>query len=404
MRADPTTSALALAILALSGCDFGERARAEVACEDLGRAIAALCGDPCGPGGDCPDGLYCGAGDTCTADCVPGSCPDGRACSADGRCVSSDAGPAVDSGPPPDMNTVCANVEVDARRVTPTVILVVDQSGSMSQGFGDTNRWNALKDSLLASPDGFIAALEDQVRFGLALYSARSSDNENIDGECPVITIVEPALSNFSAIDDVYAPANPIDETPTGESIDALLDRLALDPDPDPDPTVFVLCTDGEPDTCAQPNPQRGQPEALAAVERAFDLGVRTFVISLANERELSSAHLQDVANAGLGRRPGDEDAPFWRAGDDDGLRDALRTIIGGELSCELELDGRIVGDPCLGQVRLNGVLLECNGVDGWRALDDTRIELLGEACETLKTAPGVGLEAEFPCDVVILD
>ena len=27
-----------------------------------------------------------------------------------------------------------------------------------------------------------------------------------------------------------------------------------------------ILATDGEPDTCAEPNPQNGQPEAIAAI------------------------------------------------------------------------------------------------------------------------------------------
>ena len=41
-------------------------------------------------------------------------------------------------------------------------------------------------------------------------------------------------------------------------------------PDPSEDPTIFILATDGEPDTCAQPNPQEGQPEALASEHERF--------------------------------------------------------------------------------------------------------------------------------------
>src|SRR5690606_13373876 len=125
--------------------------------------------------------------------------------------------------------------------------------------------------------------------------------------------------------------------------------------------------TDGEPDTCEQPNPQNGQAEALAAVTRAYRAGIRTYLISVG--RDISEAHMQDVANAGVGNAEGAPDAPYWVAGDDIGLRNALRTIIAGEVSCTLSLEGRI--DPeraCEGRVAMTGRgELEC-GTD-WRPI-----------------------------------
>ncbi len=349
----------------------------------------------------CPAGYYCGGAGTCTADCVPGddrTCGAGATCTSDGRCVVRPGDGGYDAAG-------CAHVRVEARRVTPNVILVVDQSGSMTAGFGGSNRWDALRDSLMDEPDGLVYAMQSVVRFGLALYSAEQpNDDEPVPGMCPLITWVDPALDNHGAIDAVYGPADPIDETPTGESLDAVIDLWRSAPDPSSDPTIFILATDGEPDTCAQPNPQEGQPEALAAAARAYSMGIRTFIISV-GEGVVSATHLQDMANAGLGRGAGDPDAPYWVAGDDAGLRDALSAIIGGELSCVVELNGRIqdLEAACVGSVNLNGRTLTCDDPNGWRVIDETHIELVGDACTELQSGPGTRLDATFPCDIILI-
>ncbi len=394
---------LAAMALVLAACDFA----GAVQQGPCANGNAAGCGQPCSDSTPCPAGFYCDAAGTCDADCIPGTrsfCAAGQICTADGRCSGNagmDSGIVRTDAQPVDQGA-CASQEVSVRRVTPTVILIVDQSGSMAASFGGSDRWNSLRDSLLRQPDGFLFALEESVEFGLALYSARAPDDENVIGDCPLITYVEPSLSNYDAIERQYSPADVIDETPTGETIAELVDAIGNDPDPDPDPTIFILATDGEPDTCAQPNPQNGQEETLAEVRRAFSRGIRTFVISVG--RDISRQHLQDVANAGLGNEAGDPDREFYVAGDDEGLRDALETIIGGELSCEVELDGRIadLSMACEGEVRLNGVELECNDENGWRVIDESTIEILGTACDTLLTARGATLTANFPCDVIV--
>jgi hypothetical protein len=295
---------------------------------------------------------------------------------------------------------------VRASQVTPTVILIVDQSSSMEESFeGDRSRWNVLRDFLLDAPNGLIADLQSQVRFGLALYSAESGgSNPEPIGECPMITTVAPALDNYDAIASVYRGADVIEDTPTGDSIDAIVEELMLDRDPDAqnDPVVFILATDGEPDRCEELDPQNGQEEAIAAVERAYQLGIRTFIISV-GEGTVSAEHQQDVANAGLGRGPGDEDAEFWVAGNDQSLRAALTEIVGSQLGCEVQLNGRVEGDACLGRVVLNGRDLECGGDDGWVLSSPRTIRLQGQACDDLKNLDEVLLEVSFPCEVGVV-
>jgi hypothetical protein len=398
MRGILVTSIACVTMVCAAGCSCSASTGVEGGiCE--GPMPPAGCGQPCGTDGaePCPSGTYCGAGGECTADCGAGianACRGTQYCDEDGRCQNRDV----------DATGVCARIQVQATPVTPRVIVIVDQSGSMTASFGGSNRWDALKQSLIGRPDGLIFALQNTVEFGLAMYSARSGgDGGPPIGECPMITDVPPAPMNYAAIDAVYRPADVIEDTPTGDAIDAVLDRILGVPDPDDDPTIFIVATDGEPDRCEELDPQNGQAEAIAAVERAFGEGIRTYMISV-GEGVVSAAHMTDMANAGVGNGPGDPDAPYWVAGDDRGLRDALSTIVGGVLSCDLTLEGTLtIEDACLGTVRLNGRDLPCDDPNGWRAIDETHIQLQGDACDELTADGGSTLTAEFPCDVVII-
>lgn len=362
------------------------------------------CGVACGDasGAECGAGLFCEASQ-CTAECTSASyatdCGENAGCTIEGRCVLPSAGDGGGVNGGTNQSTgdgggsSCGEVKLDATPKTPNVIVIVDQSGSMDADFGSSNRWEVLKDSLLAD-NGLFAELQSLVRFGLVLYSGANDD----DPTCPALVQVDVAINNLDAIKASYEPEEIKNDTPTGDSIEAILNQIeGTDLVNGKDPTIFVLATDGEPDTCAEPNPQNGQEEAVAAVTRAYGLGIRTYLIAVAEEDELSQDHLTDMANAGVGVQAGQADAPSYRVNDDAGLRSALRGIVAGELSCIVPLKGKVTAsDPCVGTVKLDGTALECNSDNGWKLVTESSIEITGTACETLKT--GKQLEATFPC------
>jgi hypothetical protein len=302
----------------------------------------------------------------------------------------------------------CADTLVRASKIIPTVIVIVDQSSSMDEEFADDTRWTVLRSSLLQQPGGLIDDLQAQVRFGLAMYSARSGEDDPAPvGECPMVTTVAPALDNYAAISGVYGPAEPIDDTPTGDSINKVIDDLDLANDPDAmaGATVFVLATDGEPDRCEELDPQTedGKREAIESVQRAHGMGIRTFIISV-GEGTISAEHQQAMANAGLGLDPVGGDAEYWVAGDDRSLRDALISIVGGQVGCDISLNGKVgAGDACQGMVTLNGEPLACNDPNGWELIDDQHIRLMGQACTDLKSQDNALLDVSFPCTVDIV-
>jgi hypothetical protein len=378
----------------------------------------AACGQPCSVAEPCPQGFYCTSEGECTQDCaVDADCVGGR-CDVSGHCYevqqSTDGGSAG-GGYPADGSDVCAT-SVPARPVTPNVIIIIDQSGSMDESFGgSTDRWNALRDTLLQS-GGLIETLQGVVRFGVVLYTA--ADGNPV---CPLLTVApeDPAapgevlvsLNAYDAIREVYQSAGTVEDTPTGDAIDAVLNTIAgSELVTGTDPTIFILATDGEPDRCEQldPNPtDEAQAEAVAAVRRAFDQhAIQTFVIAVADEQELSQSHVNDLANAGQGidAAAGEQVSESFRVANADQLAATLQSIVGGQLTCTIDLQGTLTdtGDGCAGGVvRLNGRVVPCDENEGWRLVNNRQFRLHGAYCDELLDTPGAQIEASFPCGTV---
>ncbi len=400
------------------------------------------CGNPCSDAGrECPEGLFCSAEMVCTAECTAdaGGCNAGERCANNGQCVPESSGVPDGSVFSEDASSICAEVDVPAQRVQPTVILVVDKSASMPEDFeggtvsdDEESRWDTVRSVLLDPDTGVLPPLEEQIRFGTALYTATNEVFEPVPavGECPMLDRTAPALNNLSAIDASYLPRSwrreedadvvmpPVDglvgdDTPTGDSIAAvtqwLVDSGEL-PSANNDPVVYVLATDGLPDRCENGDPDQemdetirereiaaARQEVVDAVEDAFDrFGVLTYALFVgpANTDDVRS-HMNDVARAGRGADT------FFESDDADALRAALTGILADQVSCELRLEGAIqnLDAACEGTVLLGERELECN-VD-WRAQDPSRIEILGDACDELQA--GAALRATFPCGSVVL-
>lgn len=307
----------------------------------------------------------------------------------------ADAAPAAppDDDPPPagdEAPVVCASADVAVGETVPTVQLVIDRSGTMDRDFGPVSRWQAVYRTLMED-DGLVSGLEGRIRFGLTTYTADAGT------PCPLLHTVEPALDNLAAMEDLFGGLEPLDETPTAAALDAVRVQLAaLDV---PGPKAIVLATDGEPDTCAVPDPD-GLPEAraaaVAAAQAAHAAGIDVHVISVGDE--IAASHLQDLANAGAGLEVGGaERAPYYQALDAGDLAAAFDAVIGGARSCEVELDAAI--DPAIaagGTVTLDGAPLVF-GVD-WRLVDGDTIEILGDACEVVLAGGDHQIAAEFTC------
>jgi hypothetical protein len=334
---------------------------------------------------DCPDRFHCGPGGTCTAECsaYDGQCGSGQICDLDGRCDTE-----------PDIENGCGSLDVALTPVEPTVILLVDRSGSMTEGFGGSDRWNAVKEALTDPADGVVAQLESQVTFGATLYNSEGGD---AGGTCPILHSEPPARGTAAGIRALFEAHDPDRDTPTAESVAAV---AASFPASD-DPRIIVLATDGNPDNCDDPDAhdQGSQTGSETAVESAYAGGIETHVLSVGSDA--TASHLQRVANAGRGLPLDSGNAPFYVANDSQELVDAFGEIVRGVRGCQLAIDGLI--DPDLapgGIVIFNGTELKF-GTE-WRLLDDQTIELIGAACDALLEADQIAVKAVFPCPIEV--
>jgi hypothetical protein len=294
-------------------------------------------------------------------------------------------------------------------------MFLVDQSGSMpwclyaddcNPKSGELSRWEAAHVAIT----GVVSGLDSIVRFGLTTY--QSADGGSTPDECPIFdTQVDFAMDNFGAINMSYDAQFPGGEdTPTGDAIDVLVDTIGASPPPPTGPTIIVLATDGAPDSCENPDPNpttQAENEAVNAAARAHGLDIDVFVLwvgVLANSG--IEAHLQDVANAGVGNPS--QDAPFWVGETAAGLETAFRDIISDSISCDIQMDKQFddKDKACEdGDVRLNGTPLACSDTNGWRVkpgVDDV-IELVGGACNTFKSG-NVNFSAVFPCGAIVVE
>ncbi len=180
-----------------------------------------------------------------------------------------DAGTApVDAGRPPvDAGIACVPGVVSPRRAVPTVMFVLDRSGSMAFDFaghsGDPGdpltgprRWAVLEESLTRTLPAYDTALS----MGVVLFP----DDDGDQDECDVATTaaLSPMVGNATSVLSLFA-RQPSGGTPTYSAVFAAADAVATVPG-----AVLVLVTDGEPNcnvaldpvSCVCTNPTNDVP------------------------------------------------------------------------------------------------------------------------------------------------
>lgn len=384
----------------------------------------------------CPAGFHCTPDGLCDQLCTPGSdeCGSGYVCTADGRCV--DDGTIDPNGP----DAACPAVVFNPMPQTPSIGLVLDQSGSMLYGLiNDSNdptdpviqaqrkaacaadpncRLTAMR-SVLTGASGVVTQLQAKAYFGSSQYTC---DKEFPDPTAALQLINAPrSLNNATAIDTALGMVNATNSwnTPTFAAIDAMVADFVANPPPAGSPPAIILATDGLPTNCGtgagvaldglgNPGDATVRKDAVvAAAARAWSTTIGTFqhipvyVLAL----NLDNTHFQEVANVGQGvprSTMGAGAVPYYTTTNANDLRNAFLSIINGVLSCDLMLtQGIDMTLAASGTVTLNGQTLMF-GSD-WILVNPTTIRLQGQACTTLKTAQNPSIQASFPCEAVIL-
>lgn len=315
------------------------------------------------------------------------------------------------------MDMECAGIRVNASRILPTVMLLIDGSTSMLDPYGmaplddagmpdptappPPSRWSSVREALVGA-EGVVPKLQDRVRFGLAVFGTQAS--------CPLpLGTITPELNNAAAITSGVQQQPPGLFTPTGVALDQVVDLL---PDPTLNldgppigPQIILLATDGDPNACDGGGffPVTDYVPSINAALKGQAKHLRMYVVSVG--QDAAASHLQEMANIGANEDRATGTAEVHYPDNTATLTATLETLIGAELSCELKLEGKgiLVDKACTGTVLFNGTPLECNGADGFSLADETTLILKGSTCETFKNSIDTSIDAEFPCEAVII-
>ena len=353
----------------------------------------AACQQACDPtpgaANTCPGGYHCSPDGMCDLQCTQGGgeCPENFTCSTDGYCNNNE-------DPHPDVDANCPAVHFTPVPTIPSILLVLDRSGSMDMNDISPTRYGALKAALFGA-NGAVTTKEGQVYFGEELFAGDQTPcTDGPPGSLNVNGFSAPrALNNASVLSQLTTNKPPNGgSTPTSAAIDTAVADFAANPPPAGSPPIILLATDGQPNACGNGN---DNGRSVNSTTTAYSLGIKTFVIGLAG---LSGGFLQQIANAGAGTT----NAPYYTANDPASLVTAFNTIISGVISCDLTINTPVdQGSAMSGQVTLNGMLLTY-GTDWTLDPDGVTIHILGGACDTLKSTANAVVDAAFPCGSVI--
>jgi hypothetical protein len=349
---------------------------------------------------------------------------------------------------------------------TPTVFLLVDQSGSMFQcrtqggaksatanecaSHADTS-WYPLRDGVLQ----VVQQLGSTVRFGFSAFTG-----EQGDAMCPTLDPVLPALDDAAAIATRYnaltAPRKG--ETPTKAALVQVADILAKDTQA-PGEKFILFVTDGQPDYCDDGNELCPPDSVVGELQTLSKANIHTIVMGISSPlTTISDSVLQAFANAGAGQPVAylnaDVNAIYdqcagvagWAADFAATNKPAMRpstigsyvpptavagnaTVFKPDLTNQMALVGEIsnalsgvkscvfdLSDPTNGKpimvdttqldkahVLIMGTEIPLDDTNGWHMTSDTQLELSGTACDTWRNPMNTTIDFQFPCQIIVV-
>lgn len=354
---------------------------------------------------------------------------------------ASSSGSSLGTTAPPEE---CTEMTTMLSPVRPSVVLVVDKSGSMTSqpsGYWDhdgddanndmikdndpnnvaatprISRWNSLHSALVE----FVVDFDGTMDLGMSLFPSKQALSDYSAAACPVNLLPEVlvAPNNAQALVSTLPAANDSlkGATPTTKAVKATfahLDSLQTE-----GPRHVILVTDGAancweeaPDNTSLFEVYDNSLEPLLATWQSA--GISTFVVGIAIKNEVSSmvkdgtpdnvnphVKLNDAAVAG--GAPLEGVTKFYDAQNEPQLKAAFAHIVGRIISCEAALD-QLPEHPDALKIEVDGTLYskklieDCATESGWRYVDDTHtaVELCGEACTDYRKSGEI--EVRYGC------
>lgn len=347
------------------------------------------------------------------------SCDD-PATDATTSTTSASSGFFLDAGD--DGANFCGNEFHKVVVKSPLLYFVMDASGSMAElAEGNHSRYDVLHE---AATD-LVDSLGPLIRVGAAVFPHGATDTNACTAGVEVMPPTPGDKSGKTA--QLFASKTnyaPNGGTPTAETLSALAPKFQDAFEDNAGPEVVLLVTDGGPncnaaiscdvDACI-PNIDGLCPKAdgnccappvgtgancldkgntLEAIHEITSHGAFVYVIGL-NVGDAYESTLAQMAITGGAAQPG---PPFYfRVKDLKGLASTFASIAANLISCEIDLVDPPT-DMGLTNVYLDGTALPQDPVDGWVWNGPDEIDLVGAACQKLKTGKVTDVQVVTGC------
>ncbi|NUP08657.1 MAG: VWA domain-containing protein [Polyangiaceae bacterium] len=288
----------------------------------------------------------------------------------------------------------------------PLVYFVIDRSGSMSELDVDSgdSRYSRVVEAAVTMVDE-LGAL---VRAGAAVFPHPDADLED---ECPAgVEVYAPKIGAGPNSFENAIDTEPFGGTPIGATLEAVTDKI-LEED---GPRAVILATDGapncNPDTSCGPencmvnlagecppdienccDPEVGgtplncvdRQATVLAVQTLANAGADVYVVGIPGSEQFSAV-LDQMAVVGGVPQEGAE-TYYYRVDELDTLSELFKSIGASLVSCTYDLEDPPEA-PGKTNVYFDGSVVLQDSENGWVWVDEDTIELVGAACQKLKT------------------
>jgi hypothetical protein len=344
---------------------------------------------------------------------VPSSDPAGD---EDAR-PAMDMGPIIANAPDAAASDECATAQYEAKLRPLDMLVLLDQSGSMTE---HDDRWTPTTSAIKS----FVSSPESAgIGIGLQYFPLGKDDDEKCQGttyadpSVPIAPLPGNAPAMIQSIDAHYfdkencCDAPEHQGTPTRPALEGvyayLRDWLAAHPERD---AVALLATDGEPSECdANDIDDVGRVMSEAA---SASPSIATYVIGIGDEEDL--AELATAGGTGQGAFTVDGTGGMTEKQ----LLETLNKIRGESFRCDFDIPAGMYSDPNLTNVETSiatrppAKLVKVQTPDdcaratqgGWYHDDASkRIQLCPEACRAIRMEPSAKVNIVVGCAAILL-
>lgn len=315
-----------------------------------------------------------------------------------------------------DTSTECEGIDFPVAGRPPSVMFVLDRSGSMGGPTVGETPWTSCSVAIASVS----SQMDHQIHFGLLMYP--------MEGDVPCLAPDEPEVPieplNAELIEETLGFANLSGGgTPTANALQKAYEYL-VDIETDGGKYV-ILATDGAPncssdttldcgscvwtaDICTNSILCLDDEGTYAKVQEYSDFwGIDTYVIGVGGVWEVWDEVLSTIAYLG---GTGD----YFSAQTDEGpqeLASALQEIAAQTTECTFDVDWTSLGwgvsqDPDMVNVLADGEIVpysgDCLYSEGWHWLDDDTIDLCPGLCDDYRWGEVSVIRASFGCETIV--